>query len=273
MAHYAPVVPIQIARILQHHNPAEDLFGGYHLILAHDVLDKPEDYRKVYDEVRRRYPDSFIILDNSIVELGKAMEIHDLLDAAEIVNPDCIVVPDAMGDGALTREMAKDFCNQYRLFAVRAPFVKPPLMGVLQGKTVSDCLQTYTVFGSLVGISLVSVPRIIVKQHGSRLPLLEELGGRYTFRNIHMLGFSDDLLDDITCARLSHVRGIDSAVPVRAGLQGRELTLDAPADYGPRGNFWEYDVMQLTTLMDSTIKRNIRNVRRWIEIPIEPEGE
>lgn len=264
MAKFAPVVPIQIAEQLQGDKIADDLFGGYHLILAHDVLARPEDYARVYGRVKERFLDSFIILDNSIVELGKAMEIDDLLHAAAIVQPDCIVAPDVMGDGEGTRSLTRKFSDDYH-HATKHQRSPIPLMGVLQGATLEDCIHTYTLYSSLVNLALVSVPRIIVKQHGSRMPLLTELTRRWSFRNIHMLGFSDDLLDDVACARMEIVKGIDSAVPIRAGLQGLDVILSEIMDYGPRGDYWEYETHRITTLKAMCITGNIRKIRRWIQ--------
>ena len=275
MARFAPVVPIQIARELQ--SGPKDYLGRYHLLLAHDILDKPDEYREVYGKVREDYQDSFIILDNSIVELGHPLDLEDLLEAANIVPPDCIVIPDAMGDGEKTREMAKSFVRSYcQHFQSKQQFADevPSLLGVLQGSNVDDAMETTAVMYSLPMVDYVSVPRIFANKQGSRMPVLHELIRRDTyklFRGIHLLGFSNNILDDVCCARMQIVKGIDSAVPIRAGLKGLPIG-DAMFEpgwserLGPRGKYWDTPISEVRCEARSAfVRSNIDQYRRWIQ--------
>lgn len=284
MARFAPVVPLQIARVLQNQE-VNDYLGAYHLVLAHDIIDKPKEYQEVYGEVRTRNGDnSFIILDNSIIELGKAMEIKDLLRATEILRPDCIVIPDVMGEGTATRESAVKFVRQYVQAAYElGDSANPPsLMGVLQGDDVNDVMETLAMFYALPFIDYIGIPRVLTKMHGSRMPTLmamqrspalaggfdgaSDLGYR-SFKGFHLLGFSDDILDDVSCARVPWIGGIDSAVPIRAGSKHIEMSLDDPTwsdRTGPRGDFWEKSLgmgaLEVT-------KRNLDKYRSWVATP------
>jgi hypothetical protein len=275
MARFAPVVPIQIARELQ--SGPRDYLGRYHLLLAHDILDKPDEYREIYGKVREDYQDSFIILDNSIVELGKAMELEDLLEAASVVPPDCIVIPDVMGDGEATRQMAKDFVRRYcQYFQDKQQFADevPSLLGVLQGSNVDDAMETVAMMYSLPMVDYISVPRIFANEQGSRMPVLHELIRRDTyklFRGIHLLGFSNNILDDVCCARMQIVKGIDSAVPIRAGLKGMDIcnSISNPewsTGLGPRGSFWETPAEEIRRVVNMQgIWHNIDQYREWIK--------
>lgn len=273
MARFAPVVPVQMAAQLQLADPTKDYLGPYHLLLAHDVLDKPRDYQSIYGEVRRKYGEqSFIIMDNSIVELGEAMGLDDLAEACRILNPDCLVIPDVMGDGAETRAKAKEFCRKYAQYFADNPFEgAPDLMGVIQGSTVEDCILTCALYYSLPLTEYISVPRVVTKQQGSRMPVLVALAHNRTyelFKGLHLLGFSDNILDDVSCARLPYVQGIDSAVPIRAGLKSVGMS-DSFASYwsglvGPRGNFWERPIDADWRANEGTIFENLKTYRDWI---------
>lgn len=247
MARFAPVVPTQIARELQ--SAEKDFLGSYHLLLAHDILDKPQAYQEIYGRVREDYPErSFIIMDNSIIELGKAMNIKDLLAASEHLRADCIVIPDEMGDAEGTRRNAIEFVREYTRAAYMrdddAPEV-PALMGVLQGETVEEVMETLLTFYALPLVEYIGIPRVITKQQGSRMPVLMEMQKSAvlaSFKGLHLLGFSDNILDDVSCARVPFIDGIDSAVPARAGLAGITIDLndfDWSDNVGPRGDFWE----------------------------------
>jgi len=271
MARFAPVVPIHVAEALQGADVGEDSLGGYHLLLAHDVLARPEDYQRVYGKVRERFPESFIILDNSIVELGSAMKMKDLIEAAVAVQPDCIVVPDVMGDGAETRVMSRAFVREYVRYMESRTDSPWPLMGVLQGVYAEDCMETCALFYTLPLVEFISVPRIVTEKQGSRMSVLIELAKRETynlFEGVHLLGFSDDVLDDVACTRVPFVQGIDSAVPVRAGLKGvpMVLALTRPgqfkAEVGPRGDFWN---TPLTSGQLAPVNHNLQQYRSWLK--------
>jgi hypothetical protein len=151
----------------------------------------------------------------------------------------------------------------------------PPLMGVIQGEDVGDCIQTYYYYRDYTDIEYIAIPRIIAQRQGSRMPVLQALAGMsklHTYgdvrrRQIHLLGFSDDLLDDVSCARMPCVMGIDSAVPIRAALLKRSLVpflSVGPADIcGPRGAFWTEPVPE-DLYIRTVLERNIVDIRRWI---------
>lgn len=276
MARFAPVVPVHMAASLQNGSQQRDYLGEYHLLLAHDVIDKPDQYREIYGKVRTDYVShSFIIMDNSIVELGKAMEIADLLRACQILRPDCLVIPDVMGEGEETRIKARSFVREYCQKALELEskgWEAPPLLGVIQGEDVEDALETYMLYYSLPLVDYISVPRIITKQHGSRMPLLlamqRQQGTLRSFQGLHLLGFSDNILDDVACARMPFVKGIDSAVPIRAGLGNIRMDLNDvewSKMVGPRGSFWEQPCDTGWDMCLPCIQTNLTTYRRWIK--------
>jgi len=251
---------------MQGESIAEDILGGYHLLLAHDVVKHPSLYRRVYEEVRRRYEDSFIILDNSVVELGDAVGLSMMVEAAKIVKPDCIVIPDVMNDGAATRYRASEFGREYMRELHQDEELNElniPLMGVIQGKHYDDWIESAFYYYCMPNVSYIGVPRVVTKAVGSRMPLLHSLLRHEYFQGVHLLGFSDNVLDDVCCARMPGVDGIDSAVPIRAALAGIPMTIDQPKDYGSRGHFWETSLEKVYRSVNA-ITDNVCLVRRWI---------
>lgn len=275
MAKLAPVVPTHIAEALQGEVGKNygDALGGYHLLLAHDILAKPAEYQRIYNKVRQDHHDSFIILDNSIIELGKPLPIKDLLEASKILRPDCIVIPDVMGKGDETRESAVQFTREYAQRIFELDDDNPVgLMGVLQGDTIGDVMSTMAVFYALPLIEYVGIPRVLTKMLGSRMPVLCAMqrspacvASKYrSFAGYHLLGFSDNIIDDVACARVPWIQGIDSNVPVRAGAKGVTMSIDdvsCNGRIGPRGDFWN-------SKMDDTAldlaRSNLSTYRRWI---------
>ena len=63
----------------------------YELYLAGQILKEPDKYSFLQDDIN-----SYKILDNSACELGKGLEIEQLLEAAKIIGADEIVLPDIL---------------------------------------------------------------------------------------------------------------------------------------------------------------------------------
>jgi len=280
VSRFAPVVPIHMAEALQ--VGKLDYLGSYHLLLAHDILTYPEEYRRTYSRVRSLRGDTFIILDNSIVELGYPMGLDSLTAAAAIVRPDCIVIPDKMGDGLETRKMAIKFAREYAQFRHDEMWYggltgAPALMGVVQGDTIESAMESIALYYTLPMVEYIGIPRVLVKQHGSRMDVLcciasimyHLSGGNVwqPFKGVHLLGFSDDVLDDVSCARMPFVQGIDSNVPIRAGLKGYTLDLHDKQwseRVGPRGDFWNTPLDDLWHSRRGAIQRNMTEFRQLI---------
>lgn len=250
MARFAPVVPLQTARLLKEWG----ILGDYHLLLAHDVLDHPDEYRSVYSDLGTG---ACIILDNSVVELGSAMQVMDLARACDIIQPHFLVIPDVQGEYRETANMAEKFRNEFNHTAMR----HIPLLGVVHGKSLRECRWCALSLAQIDGVKALSVPRIVGQTLGSRMAVLMDILWAQPVMPIHLLGFSDDILDDVACARVPGVIGIDSAVPIRAALQSRDLTLDHRIDYGPRGSYWD---TRMGAHDKGLVMGNLSRIRRWI---------
>lgn len=249
MTHFAPVVPLPIANVLK----KTGRLGNYHLLLAHDVLAYPVEYVDTYLSI----PYVHIILDNSVVELGHSLPIEDLVKAAGILRPNYLVIPDVMGDCDRSLQVAWEFTHD---LMNRAPM---PLMGVIQGKTVDEYLRSMRELITMPNVKALSVPRLVHKYLGTRIDMVATVRQFCPNHPIHLLGFSESLLDDVISARHPGVMGIDSAVPARAALDETTLTLDVDRDYGPRGNFW--DAKGVTNNTRLILEMNHDTIRRWLD--------
>lgn len=255
MSRFAPVVPLNIATWLKEHNR----LGDYHLLLAHDVLAEPDEYQHVYGDLGQG---KVIILDNSIIELGAPLGIEDLARASEIIEPDYLVIPDVMGDMQGTIDLAEGFTQEY--FRMNGKHDGPHLLAVVHGETILEYRECAQELCKMHRVMALSAPRIATEILGSRMGVVMDLVRWHPHKHLHLLGFSDNILDDVSCARVPGVEGIDSAVPIRAGVKGIELTLDFQIDCGPRGDFWN-TTMHPVYAYERTIKDNIDDFREWID--------
>ena len=250
MAEFAPVAPPKLLLDLK----KKGALGKYHLLLAHDIVAQESLYREIFDDVDDSW---YIIMDNSLIELGYPVNVDTMEKACSVVHTDVVVLPDYMKDPQRTAAASMSALVKWGDAGLG------PFMYVLQADRDGVDWSQSGVFLSHPKVTAVGIPRIHVEQFGSRLSTLWELSVQLTGlsrgdMDCHMLGFSDDLLDDITCCRLPCIRGIDSAVPIRLGIGGDAINL-MEKSHAPRGDFWDH-----ATKANALAYDNLRVVREWI---------
>lgn len=244
MAKFAPVAPGKILEQFQQKN----ILGDYHLLLAHDIVSNPVTEGIYQNVFGNRDWDGTIILDNSVIELGTAVDLDVIGRAASICKANVIVLPDVLEDADATSEsiataLEGDWIQTFDNVLGEGNY---RFMMVPQGTTIEEwkaCFDELEELATIFQIPVMwGVPRNIVALHGSRHHALDYLTELNIEDPVHMLGFSDDLTDDIACASSYQiVTGIDSAVPIRAAahnLSFGDVVAD-PSSLPARGDWWE----------------------------------
>jgi hypothetical protein len=215
MAKFAPVAPIQVLEGLYAHSP--ETFGDYHLLLAHHTVEHSARFKDLFDKLEDDGWHGTIIMDNSIVELGEAVDSSMIAEAVDIVdrpsNKVYPVLPDVMGKGLETREAVAEAYPLWKDDMLGAGFC-----AVCQGKDFDDYYNSLQIFANkekYPEIVMLSIPRILVKTVGSRVKAAVTAKRYQDTHEIHLLGFSDNITDDIDAALIIPDAGIDSAVPLR----------------------------------------------------------
>lgn len=242
MAKFAPVCPINVLKQM-----SSLASGDYHLLLAHDVADKPKEYRSF----RNGFHAMTVIMDNSVIELGGAVDLKVILKACTDVDCTTVVLPDVLLDGKATVESCKAALETW------SPAFHPlwgnsrqrGFMYVPQGKTLKEFAASAEALAHHPDINFWGVPRNLVANVGTRRDALEIVYALNSHRRIHLLGFSDDIIDDVIVSKDRRVEGIDSAVPIRAASLG--LTMSLALDLPPRGDWW--DTATHVPLMDENL--------------------
>lgn len=248
MTSYCPVCPPQILQHFENHG----LLGKSHLLLAHDIVKDANQatYRSLFGYQQM----SLVILDNSVVELGSAVDISMIKDASDIVRPTHIVLPDCYLDTDATIiscQNAIDLWDSKINYSGHSTRITP-FMYLPQGKTWKDFARCAEALSEDPRITAWGIPRNIVGYLGSRekaVTLCHTLNpGRY----IHLFGFSDDMVDDLYCSKLDHVSSIDSAVPIRCPTKFN-VSWDAPS----RGTWWDDTTPSDQQLQNLEIARSL----------------
>ncbi len=240
-ARYSPIAPVHLLEQLFFAEAESDFshryVGNYLLFLAHDVLAKEDDYHHLAYDINHGYgSESFYIMDNSVVELGVAMNLEDVITAADIVGAECIMTPDSLGSFPQTRIAIKQVLPQL----LDSPY---PLMRVPQGASPEELIACVDWLWETIPASAYpeywGVPRWIANQHGTRRPIIQYINKVCPDAQIHLLGMSNNYLDDIVCTTLHNVMGIDSANPLVLGYHERLLGHMWLYSHLDRGNYWE----------------------------------
>jgi hypothetical protein len=243
MAFFAPVAPIHILKRLPH--------TSYHLLLAHDVVRQGVrgEFETFFNSSHTRRQ-AVVIMDNSVVELGGKPEMMDVcIEAAAIVHADVVVLPDVYIDGRATVAATFDAHDKW-LAKIRSTktswgYFNPEFMVVPQGRDWAEwvwCAEQFAKGARSLGkVGWIGIPRNLIDSGiaptKSRLQALRIIEMLFPTKRIHLLGFTNDMVDDLLVARQARVTGIDSAVPVRAASKGLEMSLQMP-ELGPRGDWW-----------------------------------
>lgn len=251
MTHYSPIGPIKILRQLQEHN----ILGDYLLLLAHDVLDHPQEYVELIDTAQAIHDDEkclFIIMDNGVIERGEPVSLPQLLEATDLVGADVVVGPDVVGDFFGTKKLMMDQGDK-----IRRDY---PMMFVPQGGCLDEifqCIDWYTEkFPEITSGDAAShwgIPRWIANEVCSRQVIVQDIVAHDERAQIHLLGMSHRLDDDITSAKHPNVMGIDSANPLVLGHQG--IPILPNTIHMPRGDYWE------ASIVNEIMMQNVRWVR------------
>jgi hypothetical protein len=254
---FAPVCPPRILKGLQ--LLSRQCLGSYHLLLAHDVAANPQMYRGLFHD------DMFIIMDNSVIELGHPVDADTMREALAIVpQTKAIVLPDVMKDKDATIERCAEFADAY------SPLLRSDqyFMAVPQGNSLQELQECAWELKHLQGVEFWGVGRFVTEVIGSRKEFLNwlyiHMRRTETEHNrfIHLLGFSDDFMDDMFCSRKLGVMGIDSAVPIRLGQRGQMMEFGL-LPHSKRGPTW-WDEVQIP--IEPATVANLSLVRSWVTL-------
>jgi hypothetical protein len=245
MARFCTVAPVNILQRLKE----DGLFDNHHLVLAHDIVKKPKEYEALFADLNPLV--KFVILDNSVIELGTAVDTKMIADAAAIVLPTCVVLPDVLLDHTAT-------VNDCKLALESEAWQKLAdsygLMMIPQGKHLQDFAWCAQEFAHEELVQYWGVPRNLVEHQVTRHYAIKMVKTLNKTNPIHMMGFSDDLTDDVICANMPEVYSIDSAVPLRLKEHIR-----FNVRYAKRGDWWE------TAEYDrGMIEHNLTLARSWL---------
>lgn len=101
------------------------------------------------------------ILDNSLIENdGKALDIKKVLEVAQEINADELILPDVFLNGPATIRAVEDALKK-----VGASGYKGKLMAVVHGVNDQDWFETYRILNTIEEIDVLGIPKVTAKIH------------------------------------------------------------------------------------------------------------
>ena len=204
--------------------PIDDLgydYTDYHMALTHLVLKYP-DYAKYYKELAEA--GDFVILDNSLIELGEAASLEKVLEAAQIINPSEIVLPDVFMEGKNTLDAVELALMHVRNIDQVHNF-KFQLQAVCHGETEDLWKETWNALQEHADLDTIAIPKVTEKQFGSRTPFVKwALENNHNNKQIHLLGCWSDMEEfrEYTDEMKSKIRGVDTSITYHCALDNTD---------------------------------------------------
>ena len=239
-------------------------FNDYQYALVH-LLEENEEYRKHFIQCRDEgIP---IYLDNSLHEKGYAIGGDILLKWINILEPECIFVPDVWED------MTGSIVNARRWSTIKVP-EKTTKVAVVQAKSLHEaylCVQTYKdlgykkiafSYGAQYYHDLAPHPD---KNFGKAIGRFIVLSQMYEDKllsptdRVHLLGTASPiefgLYKNIKC-----IESIDTSNPIMAGIEKRMYS-SLGLSPKPIANMNNYQNVNIDSIEPELIEYNVRKFR------------
>ena len=194
----------------------------YTMLLAH--LSKAErSYGRWASQLN-----SYKIMDNSIIELGEAFTLEELLKQASTCHAQEIILPDVFQDGKATIELAKQSYQKIKNSPYKNKF---KLMVVCHGKTEKEIINNFHALESCDWVDTIGMPKVITSW-GNRNQF-QDLYMK-TRKEVHYLGCWSSFkeIEEIKDKPVfQKIRTMDTCLPALLSIQGKKWNEERDHSY------------------------------------------
>ena len=149
------------------------------------------------------------IMDNSLIELGSAVDLSTVLQAAEECNADEVILPDVFRKGRETLESVKSsIATLYTLGKINSF----RYMAVCQGETKEEFEWCFKELCKLPEIHCIGIPKVSQELTSEGRPGLEYLW-KGSSKVIHLLGVWYNLEELTQYKNPELIRSVDTCIP------------------------------------------------------------
>jgi len=217
------------------------LYSNYHLLLAQEFLMLPQELKQQALTFWKSCKQSghYLILDNGAYELGKAVDFDVFVHLATELQPNEIILPDVLQDGATTMQQAKFFYNTYASALRDMALMAVVQVDSSQPINMNDIETQLHFYSNELPVSAIGIPKHF--GHGrnfGRVDFTEQLHAflcnHMTYKTAfayHYLGLAS-LAEIVELPKYEWIRGFDSAAAFVFALQEALLEdyIECPVD-------------------------------------------
>lgn len=176
-----------------------------HMYLTH-MVEKYPLYAKI-----ARESEGYKILDNSLIELGGAVDLGRVLKAAATIGADEIILPDVFQDGPATIKAVLTSLNQLREMYPNSDWPYK-LMAVAHGRDETEWRDCYNQLLSMRDIDVIGIPKVCAKMHPGGRPYFVNNFCHLEAKEHHLLGLWYSFSEFMEYENLSAIRSCDTVL-------------------------------------------------------------
>lgn len=176
-----------------------------HMFLTHMVEKYP-----AYASIAQSAP-GYKILDNSLIELGGSVSIQRVINAADLIGADEIILPDVFQNGPETlKAVDKALKELNKMYPNRSwPF---KLQAVAQGSNVEEWFHCYESLLKNPDIDVIGIPKILAKMHPKGRPYFVNELCSLGAKEHHLLGLWYSMAEIEEYTRPDLIRSCDTVL-------------------------------------------------------------
>lgn len=190
---------------------ADMKYGDANFVLA-PLL---ENSNYLFNIMKAKVNNRPLMMDNGAWEFGKSMDVKEYIKLAIKLEPEWLVVPDAMKDPDESFALAEEF---FMHWIANGANVHTKVIFAPQGKTMGEMIDNYTMVVEewFSYINILGVPKH-VGSWMNRIKFTNDLfkAAPIKFRNVHFLGLWEN--EDFTVQKQGdwHLNSIDTKAPFK----------------------------------------------------------
>lgn len=177
----------------------------YSMYLTH-LVEKYMNYTKI-----AKANNGYKILDNSLIELGDAVNLDRIIRAAYMIGADEIVLPDKFLNGTETIRRVTNALDELTKLRELGNF---KLMAVVHGSNVEDWCKCFDYLNNIKEIDVLGIPKVTSTLHPAGRYEFVKFAIDNTHKEIHLLGMWSSLIELFYYRGYGRfIRGVDSCLP------------------------------------------------------------
>jgi hypothetical protein len=244
-------------------------FNDYQYCLPH-LLDQDTAYRKHFYDFKKS--GGYIIMDNSLHELGEAYDHERLMFWVNELEPDEFIVPDVWMDATSTIQNAKEWIK------LKYPSNTTPV-AVVQSKSFEEAEQCYLALKNM-GYKKIAMSYgadwYAEKFTGFKIDKAKMFGRIAAVKQMFYNGTikKDDRVHLLGCSlpqefgwynNCSYIESIDTSNPVMAALEGNGYE-DFGLYYKPKANMNDYFNIDIKNVNLKLVLNNVEKFKKINEL-------